>query len=58
MNAEKNLYNLEVNPPQEVWDKLTLALNELEVESSFKKKLQGINTNPPAGVWEKNRKSI
>lgn len=53
MSAEKKLYDLEVNPPQQVWDKLTLALDELQVENSFKKKLLGVNTNPPEGVWEK-----
>jgi hypothetical protein len=53
MSAEKKLYALEVNPPQQVWDKLALALDELQFENSYKKKLQGLNTNPPARVWEK-----
>jgi hypothetical protein len=53
MSAEKKLYDLEVNPPQQVWDKLTLALDELQVEDSYKKKLLVLNSNPPTGVWEK-----
>jgi hypothetical protein len=53
MSAEKKLYDLEVNPPQQVWVKLTLALDELQGENSYKKKLQSLNTNPPAGIWEK-----
>ena len=53
MSAEKKLYNLEVNPPQEVWEKLAVSLDELQIENSYKKKLQGLNPNPPAGVWEK-----
>ncbi|TMI63406.1 MAG: hypothetical protein E6H07_11515 [Bacteroidetes bacterium] len=53
MSAEKKLYNLEVNPPQQVWDKLAVSLDELQVENTFKKKLLGVNANPPEGVWEK-----
>ena len=53
MSTEKKLYNLEVDPPQQVWDKLAVSLDELQLENSYKKKLQGLNSDLPAGVWEK-----
>jgi hypothetical protein len=52
MSAEKKLYNLEINPPQQVWDKLSASLDELQAEDIFKKKLQAVQSNPPANTWQ------
>lgn len=58
MNFEKKLYEYEVNPPEKVWDQLSIALNDLQLESSFKKKLDALKTTPPINAWKKISKNL
>jgi hypothetical protein len=58
MSFEKKLYDYEVNPPQKVWDKLSVTLDDLQFNDSFKKKLESIICPPPFSSWEKIKKDL
>ena len=45
------MYNHEVTPPADSWEKIKLALNEEANE--FPERLRQFEVNPPASVWEK-----
>ena len=53
MSFEKKLYDYEANPPQKVWDKLSVTLDDLQFNDTFKKKLESITTQLPVNGWEK-----
>ena len=57
MSFEKRLYEYQVNPPQQMWDKLSSALDDLHFERSFKKKLNDLTASPANG-WEKIEENL
>jgi len=58
MSIEKKLYDIEVNPPQMVWEKISTTLDDLSFENSFKNKLVNINAEPPATTWDQVKKNL
>lgn len=58
MSLEKKLYDIKVNPPQMVWEKVSTALDGLSFENSFKNKLVDIIAEPPATTWYLVKKTL
>jgi|KBSSwiS6_1023812.scaffolds.fasta_scaffold01048_5 hypothetical protein len=58
MSFEKKLYDYEANPPQKVWDKLSVTLDDLQFNDTFKKKLESITTQLPVNGWEKIKETL
>jgi len=58
MSFEKKLYDIEVSPPQMVWENISIALDDVSFENNFKKKLVGINAEPPVTTWNLIEKKI
>jgi len=50
------MYNYEVTPPANSWEKIKLALNEEPNE--FPERLRQYEVKPPIGVWEKINSSL
>ncbi len=55
MNPEmqKRLYEMEVTPPQAVWEKLSLNIDEINEDNRVAKKVLHSELMPPASVWKK-----
>jgi hypothetical protein len=47
------MYNHEVKPPANAWEKIAAALDESEIENEFPGRLQNHEVSPPANTWEK-----
>ena len=47
------MYNHEVTPPSQTWDKIATALDESEIDKNFPQLLYNMELTPPAAVWEK-----
>lgn len=47
------MYDQEVTPPTNAWEKIATALNESQLENKFPAKLYNIEINPPANAWQK-----
>lgn len=60
MNSEmqRRLYEMEVTPPQAVWEKLSLNIDEINEDNRIVKKIFNVESSPPAIVWEKLSFSI
>lgn len=60
MNSEmqRRLYEIEVTPPQAVWDKLSVIIDEINEDDLIAKKVLNTELIPPAGVWEKINSTI
>jgi hypothetical protein len=50
-SLQDKMYNHEVTPPANAWDKIAAALDESETENKFPSKLYNSEINPPAEVW-------
>jgi hypothetical protein len=54
MSELKNrLYNMEVHPPDEVWNRLSASLDEINADNSIAQKLQALEVDPAHTAWEK-----
>lgn len=54
MSELKNrLYEMEVNPPDEVWTRLAASLDELNADNSIAEKMQTLEVDPQYSAWEK-----
>lgn len=53
---KKRLYDLEVAPPVQVWDKINIALDEEDLKLGSK--LYEAAIEPPAGIWNKIAEEI
>ena len=51
-NLNERLYNHEVNPPANSWDRIKDALNDSELQHQFPNRLYNFEVTPPAGVWQ------
>lgn len=49
---QKRLYEMEVTPPQAVWEHLAATLDEINEDNKVAKKLSSSQTAAPAGIWE------
>jgi len=49
---KRKLYNYEVDPPEIVWDRIVIALDE-EISAEFPEKLYQLEVTPPANAWSK-----
>ncbi|MFY7839853.1 MAG: hypothetical protein ACOVP7_06230 [Lacibacter sp.] len=50
-NLQQTLLNAEVNPPQSVWEKIAVALDEQEADEPLRKQLLAMETEAPANAW-------
>jgi hypothetical protein len=50
---QHKLYNHEVPPPPDSWEKIAAALDESHLSDAFPARLYHFETAPPAGLWEK-----
>ena len=55
---QKRLYEMEVIPPEAVWEKLSVNIDEINADNAVAKKVLNAASNPPAGVWEKINSTI
>lgn len=54
MNSFQNkIYNYEVAPPGNIWDKINSALNEQEANQKISSKFDELEVIPPSDTWEK-----
>lgn len=60
MNSEfqKKLYELEIAPPQQVWEKLAAGLDEINADNLLANKILKAELIPPSGVWGKINDSL
>jgi hypothetical protein len=47
------MYNHEVTPPVNTWEKIAASLDESEIENDFPTRLHGHEVSPPANTWDK-----
>jgi hypothetical protein len=52
-SLKDKMYNYEMTPPANTWEKVSTALDELQESNDFSKKIQNIEITPPKDVWEK-----
>ena len=50
---QKRLYEMEVMPPDAVWDKLSLNIDEINADNPMANKIWNAEFVPPQGIWEK-----
>lgn len=55
---QKRLYEMEVMPPESVWEKLSLNIDEINADNILSKKIVNAELAPPFGAWEKINSSI
>ncbi len=51
-NFPHKIYNYEVSPPADTWQKIAAALDESHLTDKFPSRIYNTQTNPPAGAWE------
>jgi hypothetical protein len=51
-SVRDKLYNQEIIPPADTWEKVAVALNESELENKFPASLYNIAIDPPANAWQ------
>lgn len=49
---QNKMYNYEVTPPANSWEKIAAALDEESVHNKFPSKLYNMEVSPPASAWE------
>jgi len=54
MNSElqKRLYDMEVMPPAAVWEKLSINIDEINLDNPIAKKVLNLTLIPPVAAWE------
>lgn len=52
-SLKDKMYNYEVPPPANVWEKIKSDLDEYEEANDFSTKLHNLEVAPPKSVWEK-----
>jgi hypothetical protein len=52
MSFEKKIYNIEIAPPINVWNNISIELDDLLLESKLKTKLFGLNSIPADSNWD------
>ncbi|HMR91151.1 MAG TPA: anti-sigma factor [Chitinophagaceae bacterium] len=57
-SSKHKMYDYEVTPPAQVWEKVAAALDEAALHQDFPKKLYEATASPPAGVWENISKEL
>jgi hypothetical protein len=55
---QKRLYEMEVRPPEAVWEKLSVTIDEINEDNLLAKKVLNAELSPPAGTWEKINSTI
>lgn len=55
---QKRLYEMEVMPPESVWEKLSLNIDEINADNILSKKIVNAELAPPVDAWEKISSSI
>ena len=55
---QKRLYEMEVMPPESVWEKLSLNIDEINADNILSKKIVNAELVPPVDAWEKISSSI
>ncbi len=52
-SLQDKMYNHEVTPPANTWDKIAASLDESEIENEFPTRLYSHEVSPPANTWDK-----
>ena len=55
---QKRLYEMEVMPPESVWEKLSLDIDEINADNILSKKIVNVELAPPIHAGEKINSSI
>lgn len=55
---QRRLYEMEVTPPQAVWEKLSLNIDEINEDNLIANKVLNAELTPPVGIWEKINSTI
>ena len=60
MNSEfqKRLYEMEVSPPKQVWEKLSIDLDEINADNLIAGRLQNTAVLPVTAIWENIKDSF
>ncbi len=53
MNSHHKLYDFEVTPPAEAWDRIAAELEGINTYHEISKKLANAEMDPPPGIWDK-----
>ncbi len=56
-NIENKLFNFEAEPPAEIWDSISKALNK-GATPTYQDKLYHFEQEPPVDAWEKIRSAL
>lgn len=57
-NLKHKLFNYEVMPPAEVWQKISSALDESDISNQYPARLRQFEISPPPVIWEKISESL
>lgn len=52
-SLQDKMYNQEVTPPENTWEKIAAALEEAHLQNTFPSRLYNTEMAPPASAWEK-----
>jgi len=52
-SLQNKMYNQEVTPPVNAWEKIAAALEEAHLQNAFSSRLYNTEITPPASAWEK-----
>lgn len=55
---QKRLYEMEVSPPKQVWEKISRNLDEINADNLIAIRLQDASALPPPEIWEKIKSSF
>ncbi|MGZ8556908.1 MAG: hypothetical protein ACXWWC_01175 [Chitinophagaceae bacterium] len=52
-SLQNKMYNYEVTPPVNSWERIAAALDNAKTQNEFSSRLYNIEATPPANIWEK-----
>ncbi|HMU46409.1 MAG TPA: hypothetical protein PKC72_08585 [Chitinophagaceae bacterium] len=52
-DSKHKLFNYEVMPPAEVWQKISSELDESDISNQYPARLRQFEVSPPPAIWEK-----
>ena len=55
---QKKLYEMEISPPKQVWEKLSIDLDEINADNLIADRLQASAVLPSSSVWENIKSSF
>lgn len=57
-DSKHKLFNYEVTPPAEIWQKISFELDESDISNQYPARLRQFEISPPLAVWDKISASL